>query len=100
MKRIKHKKMIIISAIIICLGVLELAGTIPYIVARTAASVYMAKHYPEMVLKFDYMDDFNTISEEGCSVIYKDKDGNTQGFVMYPKQFPIYILFDSVEGQC
>lgn len=80
---------------------LELTGIISYITARTVSSIYIAKHYPEMELNFDYTDaSKNPVFENTYSVIYKDKDENTQGFVMYPKQFPMYVLFDPITGQC
>lgn len=98
--RIKHKKTIIICALIICLGVLELSGAIPYIVARAASSIYTAKHYPTAELTFAYTDGSkNPVFENTYSVVYEDKNGNPHSIVMYPKLFPIYMLFDSMKGQ-
>lgn len=100
MKIIKHKKMIIICAIVVFLVILEFTGTLPYIIARTVTSAYIAKEYPTMELSFDYTDGSrNPVFGDSYSVFYRDKDGNNHAFVMYPKRFPIYVLFDSIKGQ-
>ncbi len=101
MKPAKHKKMIIICAIIVCLGISELTGTLPYIVARTVSSIYLAEHYPAAERNFDYADGGeNPVFGNTYSVIYKDKERNPHSIVLYPKQFPVYVLFDSMKGQC
>ena len=100
LKKIKHKKLLIIM-IIICLGVLQLTGIIPYIIARSASTIYIANNHPMRELKFDHVDGSrNPVFENSYSVYYKDKYENSEGFVMYPKQFPTYVLFDSMNPPC
>lgn len=74
-------------------------GTLPYIAARASSSVYIAINYPTKSFKFhsaEYAYGFGDYS-----VRYKDKDGSTQGLglMMFPKQFPIFVRFDSIKGE-
>lgn len=99
MRKIKLKKMIIVSVIIVCLGVLEFIGTLPYIVARASSSIYIAINYPTKSFKFDSAEYAYGFGD--YSIRYKGKDGNTQGLglMMFPKQFPIFVIYDSIKGQ-
>lgn len=99
MRKIKHKIMIIACVIIVCLGVLEFTGTLPYIVARISSSIYMDSNYPKEGFEFEREEYIHILGEYW--VIYKDKDGSTQGlgFKMYPKEFPIFVIHDSIKGE-
>lgn len=96
MKKFKHKKLIIVCAIIVCLGISEFTGALPYIVARISSSVYIASNYPARNFKFD--SEQESVTFEGLGLIYKDKDGSILGLVLNPKEFPTYVLFDSIKG--
>lgn len=99
MRKIKHKKMIIVAVILVCLGILEFTGTLPYIVARASSSVYIAINYPTKSFEFDSAE--YAFGFGDYFVKYKDKDGITQGLgiMMFPKQFPIFVRYDSIKGQ-
>ena len=97
MKKIKHKKMLIACVIIMCLSVLALTGKMQYIVARISSSIYIANNYPTRSFKFEraeYLYGFGTYG-----VVYKDKNGSTEGLglQMYPKDFPVFIIYDSIK---
>ena len=89
--------MIIVCAIIVCLGVLEFAGTLPYIVARISSSIYIANNYPKEGFEFERAEYLYGFGDYG--VVYKGKDGSTKGLglQMYPKEFPIFIRYDSIK---
>lgn len=75
--------------------VAHFAGTLPYIVARTVSSVYVSINYPERKLKFErgeYAYGFGYYS-----VVYRDKDGNIMDFMLSPKEFPFFIVWDSIK---
>lgn len=97
-RKIKAKKVIIAGVLIACLGLLEIIGTLPYLVARAASSIYITINYPTRNFKFDSAEYAYGFGD--YSVRYKDKDGNTQdlGLMMFPKQFPIFVRHDSIKG--
>ena len=95
MKKFKFKKLIIITALGVCFMVGEFWGVIPYIVARTASSIYANLNYPERKLKFqsgEYAYGFGDYS-----VVYKDKYEKNVDFMLAPKQFPVIIRWDSIK---
>lgn len=81
------------------LGVLEFIGTLPYAVAIVSSSVYIAINYPKKSFKFDSAEYAYGFGD--YSVRYKDKDGGTQGLglMMFPKQFPVFVRYDSIKGE-
>ena len=91
--------MIIVGLLIVCLGVLELKGTLPYAVARVSSSIYIAINYPTKSFKFDSAEYAYGFGD--YSVKYKGKDGSAQGLglMMFPKQFPIFVRYDSIKGE-
>jgi hypothetical protein len=94
MRGFKYKKLLIIGVIIGTIMITELVGVLPYIMARTVSSIYSIINYPERKLKFqrcEYAYGFGDYS-----VVYKDKDENTVGFMLTPKEFPIFIVWDSI----
>lgn len=93
----KFKKLVIITVIIVSLGVCEIIGVLPYVVARITASIYVTLNYPTKGLKFqnaEYAYGFGDYS-----VRYRDKDGKTVGFMLCPKEFPVLIRYDSLKGE-
>lgn len=86
-----------ICAVIVCLGVLEIIGALPYLVARISSSVYITANYPAMNLEFSRAGSLYGFGDYG--VEYKDKDGNNgPGLQMYPKEFPVFVRYDSLKG--
>jgi len=95
MKKFNFKKLIIITALGVSFIVGEFLGVVPYIVARTASSIYTNLNYPDRKLKFqsgEYAYGFGDYS-----VVYKDKDENNVNFMLTPKEFPIIIIWDSIK---
>lgn len=96
--KIKRKKLILIGIIVALLTILQFTGAMPYIVARVSSSVYVAVNYPAERLKFEnaeYLDGFGNYG-----VVYMNNDGSDKvlGLQMYPKEFPIIVLYDSLNG--
>lgn len=97
MRKSKLKKIIIVITIIASLGISEFIGVLPYVVARISSSIYIAINYPSKGLKFvsaEYAYHFGDYS-----VLYKDKEGKGAGFMLFPKEFPIFIRYDSIKGE-
>ncbi|MGY0372744.1 hypothetical protein [Clostridium sp. JNZ J1-5] len=92
----KSKRIRIIAVIILAL--LEFTGVIPYIVARTTASIYVARNYPNSDLKFDSAEYAYGFGE--YSVRYKSKQGKDLVLSISPADFPVIITYDSIKGQC
>ncbi len=97
MKKSRLKKIAIVFTVIICLGVLELVGTIPYVIARISSSVYITANYPGEDFKFDRAEYLYGFGDYG--VVYTDEAGGTQGLglQMYPKEFPVFVRYDSIK---
>lgn len=97
MIKIKLKKLIIIILVVVCLGISESVGFLPYIVARISSSIYVTINYSSKELKFqssEYAYGFGDYF-----VRYKDKEGKGVGFMLFPKEFPIFIRYDSIKGE-
>ena len=90
--------MIILGLFILSFGVLEFTGILPYAVARVSSSVYIAINYPRKSFEFDSAEYAYGFGD--YSVRYNDKDGSTQGLglMMFPKEFPIFVRYDSIKG--
>lgn len=97
MKRSKYKKIIISIAIITILGVSEFMGVLPYVVARITSSVYVAINYPTKGFKFERAEIAYGFGDYFVS--YKDKEGKGVGIMLVPKEFPIFIIYDSIKGE-
>jgi hypothetical protein len=97
MEKSKLKKIMIVIAIIASLGLSEFIGILPNVVARITTSIYVAINYPTNGLKFESAEYAYGFGD--YSVRYKDKSGNIQGFMLFPKEFPILIRYDSMKGQ-
>jgi hypothetical protein len=94
-KMLKHKKLLVIVAIVASLIMAHFLGALPYMVARTASSIYSAINYPERKLRFqrgEYAYGFGDYS-----VVYKDKNGNVENFMLAPKEFPFFVVWDSIK---
>ena len=98
MRKIKAKKMSIFALLIISFGVLEFTGILPYSVARISSSVYISVNYPRKRFEFESAEYSYGFGD--YSVRYIDKDGSTQelGLMMFPKEFPIFVRYDSIKG--
>jgi hypothetical protein len=48
----KLKRLVIVTVILVSLGVCEIIGVLPYVVARITASIYVTINYPTKGLKF------------------------------------------------
>lgn len=93
----RYKKKIIAAAIILCLSITEAIGILPYAAARAAGRIYVTINHSSSKLKFvgaEYAYGFGNYS-----VSYRDKDGQLQSFMMFPKAFPIFVVFDSIKGE-
>ncbi len=98
MRKLKHRKTLIIVCItIICIGVTSFTGRLPYIAARVSSSIYIATQYPMEGFEFESAEYLYGFGDYG--VVYRDKDGSTPGLglQMYPKEFPIFIRYDSIK---
>lgn len=94
-RRFIHKKVIISIVIILALSICRLTGVLPYVVARISSSIYVTIHYPTKGFKFysgEYAYGFGDYS-----VRYKDKNGETFGLMLTPKEFPIFVIWDSIK---
>ena len=93
----RYKKKIIAVSIIFCLALSEGIGILPYAAARAAGRIYGTINHSSSKLKFvsaEYAYGFGNYS-----VCYRDKDGQLQSFMMFPKAFPIFVVFDSIKGE-
>ncbi|ERI92351.1 hypothetical protein HMPREF1982_02333 [Clostridiales bacterium oral taxon 876 str. F0540] len=94
---IRYKKKIIFIGIILCLVLSEAVGILPYAAARAAGRIYVTINHSSSKLKFvsaEYAYGFGNYS-----VSYRDKYGQLQSFMMFPKAFPIFVVFDSIKGE-
>lgn len=89
----KYKRIMIIIAIVLAL--LEFTGVLPYIVVRTASSIYVTRNYPNSDLKFDSIEYVPAFGE--YSVKYKSKNGSDLNLMIL--SFPVVITYDSIKGQ-
>jgi hypothetical protein len=97
MKKYKYKKIIISIAIITIFGVAEFIGVLPYVVARITSSIYVAINYPTSSFKFERAEIAYGFGD--YFVGYKDKEGKGLGIMLLPKEFPIFIIYDSIKGE-
>lgn len=95
MQKLKPKKLLI--AIITLLIITEFIGVLPCAAARISSSIYIAINYPAKGYKFESSEYAYGFSD--YFVRYKDKDGNTAGLMLFPKEFPIFIRYDSLKGE-
>lgn len=96
-RKLRHKKVIISIIIILALSICRLTGVLPYVVARVSSSIYIIIHYPTKGFKFysgEYAYGFGDYA-----VIYKNKNGESVGFLMCPKEFPIIVRYDSIKQE-
>ena len=87
-----NKKRIIIIAIILLLAVvlgLWISGIIPKQIARICATNYFKKNFPKMQL--EYVNVEWSSSFGGYSITFRDENGQTYGFIMNNKYFPISL---------
>jgi hypothetical protein len=97
MQKLKHKKIILIIAITTVLAISEYIGHLPYIAARISSSIYIAINYPSKGFKFESAEYAYGFGD--YFVRYKDKEGNDAGLMLFPKEFPIFIRYDSIKGE-
>ena len=95
--KIKFKRWFIIIVIVVCLGFSESIGVIPYVVARITSSIYVTINYSSKGLKFESAEYAYGFGD--YFVRYKDKEGKSAGFMLFPKEFPILIRSDSIKGE-
>jgi hypothetical protein len=95
MKKFKHRRIVISVSIIAILGLCKFTGVLPYVVARISSSIYVSIHYPTKGLKFDNEEYAYGFGD--YSVRYKDKNGETLGLMLTPKEFPIFVVWDSIK---
>ncbi|MBL4936976.1 hypothetical protein JK636_14575 [Clostridium sp. YIM B02515] len=93
----KNKKKIITVAIILCLALSEAVGILPYVAARAASRIYVTINHSSSKLKF--VDAEYAYGFGNYSVSYRDKEGKLQSFMMFPKVFPVFVVFDSIKGE-
>lgn len=95
MKKFKHRRIVISIEIIAILGLCKFTGVLPYVAARISSSVYVSIHYPTKGLKFDNAEYAYGFGD--YFVRYKDKSGETLGLMLTPKEFPFFVVWDSIK---
>jgi hypothetical protein len=92
MSNLRWDKYMLIAA-----GVVVFTGRLPYLAARVSSSIYIAAHYPTEGFEFERAEYLYGFGDYG--VVYRDKDGSTPGLglQMFPKEFPIFIRYDSIK---
>ncbi len=96
MKKNLLKKTIIIVFIIMCIWLGESSGVLPHAVARITSSIYVTINYSSEGLKFQSVEYAYGFGEYFVS--YADKEGKRHGFMLYPKEFPIFLRDTKGEG--
>lgn len=66
-------------------------------VARISSSIYVAMNYPTSGFKFE--DSEYAYGFGDYSVRYRDKSGNIYGFMLFTKEFPIFVRYGSIKQQ-
>lgn len=97
MQKLRPKKLLLIITIITFIGITEYIGVLPYAAARLSSSIYVAVNYPEKGFKFQIAEYAYGFGD--YFVRYNDKDGNAVGLMLFPKEFPIFIRYDSLKGE-
>jgi hypothetical protein len=95
MGKFKHRKLIISIAIIAILGLCKFTGVLTYVVARVSSSIYVTIHYPTKGFKFnsgEYAYGFGDYY-----VRYENKNEKTLGLMLAPKEFPMFVVWDSIK---
>jgi hypothetical protein len=97
MEKFNPKKLLITITIIVLLVITEFIGILHYAAARMSSSRYIAINYPAKGFKFESSEYAYGFGD--YFVRYKDKEGNTAGLMLFPKEFPIFIRYDSLKGE-
>lgn len=86
------KKIVVLLFLLI---ILEFSGVLPYIIARITSSFYIIKNYPNHNFKFqsaEYAYGFGDYS-----TLYINNSDEKINLMLYPKEFPIFIRYDSLK---
>lgn len=87
-----NKKRIIMIVIILFLAVvlgLWISGIIPKQIARISATNYLKKNFPKMQLEYANIEWSSSFG--GYAITFKDENGETYGFIMNNRYFPISL---------
>lgn len=93
MKNILSKKKLLIALSIVLLTIIF---TQPYLVSRISSGIYVTIHYPNKNFKFESSEYAYGFGD--YSVTYKDNSNNYLNLILFPKEFPILIRYDSLKG--
>ena len=93
MKNILSKKKLLITLSIVLLTIIF---TQPYLVSRISSGIYVTVHYPNKNFKFESSEYAYGFGD--YSVTYKDNSNNHLNLMLFPKEFPILIRYDSLKG--
>lgn len=92
----KLKLNILLSALLILVS-LEVMGILPGILARCSSKIYVTINYPKKKFKFDSIEYSPQFGD--YSIKYKSTSEKDLGIMMFPKEFPIFIRYDSIKKQ-
>ncbi|MFB9325987.1 hypothetical protein ACFFSY_08600 [Paenibacillus aurantiacus] len=90
--RVSTKVLLIVVAV---LFILLSFGPVQRMTARAAAALYVVLHYGDRDLTFqklEYSSQFGTYM-----VSYRGRNGESVGFQVSSKQFPVFIMYDSLD---
>ncbi len=88
----KNKRLILVSIIIAAVLSLWVGGIIPQLIGRISASIYAANQYPDKGLKY-VRTEFSSAHGDYFA-IFADRDGKPVNFLMTPRYFPAFVLYD------
>ncbi|MFC4100190.1 hypothetical protein [Paenibacillus xanthanilyticus] len=81
--------------IVALLFILLSIGPVQRMTARMTAAIYLTVHYGDRDLRFQTLE---YSSQFGAYMVsYQDQDGQPVGLQISSKQFPVFILFDSLD---
>lgn len=90
----KLKRNILLSALLILIS-LEFMGILPCVLARCSSKIYVKINYPKKKFKFDSIEYSPQFGD--YSIKYKSTSEKDLGIMIFPKEFPIFIRYDSLK---